>query len=182
MKHALRNLIYILLLAIAGCGPDEYVPPEPKLPPATQVGANTFGCRIDGKVLIPDAIGCFAIPPIRALEVYHENSFRFGNYTLLHLSARNCLNGLQLGFEKIDADSVGTYTFDSAFCDVQYCEQAYASSSKGDFYTLGSGEITITRLDTSLKIISGTFWFNLTNGTKTMPVRDGRFDIKYPYP
>ena len=48
MKH---TLLLALLLLFIGCSSDSN--PEDGLPPATQTGANTFGCLIDGKLLVP---------------------------------------------------------------------------------------------------------------------------------
>lgn len=44
-----------------------------------------------------------------------------------------------------------------------------------------SGKITITRFDTVAHIISGTFSGKLKarNGTKELPITDGRFDINW---
>ena len=48
-------LIGCVLLA-AGCKPSPKVEPAIELPPETQVGANTFGCRFNGKAWIPQDV------------------------------------------------------------------------------------------------------------------------------
>ena len=45
---------------------------------------------------------------------------------------------------------------------------------------LNNGNLTITKADSVLKIISGTFNFDLpTDFCDTLKITDGRFDIKY---
>jgi hypothetical protein len=75
-----KLLIFSLsFFLIQGCSPsdDEFIP---TLPPISQTGANTFGCFIDGKLLVPrDGSGStlgsdrgmrfFAFPPDR---LYNE--------------------------------------------------------------------------------------------------------------
>jgi hypothetical protein len=42
------------------------------------------------------------------------------------------------------------------------------------------GELKLSKVDVSNKIISGTFWFNIkTDFCDTLKITDGRFDIKY---
>ena len=61
----------------------------------------------------------------------------------------------------------------------------YVAINLGDinrYYTnaINSGELNITKLDESKKIISGTFWFDAVNKTgEKVEVREGRFDLKY---
>ena len=47
--------------------------------------------------------------------------------------------------------------------------------------SLNTGAITITKFDTINHIVSGTFYFKakLEDGTETVNVTDGRFDISY---
>ena len=57
-----KILIFLTILSLVGCSKDDTTPPEPALllPTETQTGANTFGCLINGKLLIPrDGTGTF---------------------------------------------------------------------------------------------------------------------------
>ena len=53
----MKNLIIILItaLALSSCDKDDDKPKTEleKLPPATQIGANTFGCLLDGQAFLP---------------------------------------------------------------------------------------------------------------------------------
>ena len=53
-----KILIFLTILSLVGCSKDDTTPPEPALllPPETQTGANTFGCLINGKLLIHEMV------------------------------------------------------------------------------------------------------------------------------
>ncbi|MEO7801559.1 MAG: hypothetical protein ABIR81_06155 [Ginsengibacter sp.] len=46
-------LIFCFFLITASCKKNNTPTDEDQLPPATQTGANTFGCLINGKVWLP---------------------------------------------------------------------------------------------------------------------------------
>ncbi|MDD3005482.1 hypothetical protein [Flavobacterium sp.] len=68
-------LFFISLFAMSACSKNDETL-EDQLPPATTIGANTAGCLIDGKVLIPkngsQAIGG---SPAYGLNYYYGNNF-----------------------------------------------------------------------------------------------------------
>jgi hypothetical protein len=49
----MKNIITVLLLSLLTSCSEDSNNPEAQLPPITQTGENTFGCLIDGKLLIP---------------------------------------------------------------------------------------------------------------------------------
>jgi len=53
----MKNLLFLFttLLALISCSKDDNKPTNPtdQLPPATQIGANTAGCLLDGKAFLP---------------------------------------------------------------------------------------------------------------------------------
>lgn len=53
MKFFCISLLAMLLLA-ANCKKPKHENPIDQLPPETQIGANTFGCLVDGKAFIPN--------------------------------------------------------------------------------------------------------------------------------
>ena len=58
----------------------------------------------------------------------------------------------------------------------------YALNSNNNYYTnlIKTGELTITRVDLSNSIISGTFWFDAINSEgEVVEIREGRFDWNY---
>ena len=69
MKHLFLKVtvLFFITITISCINKDD---PEDQLPPITQTGANTFGCIINGKVLIPkDGIG---VPQPKGLFVTHR--------------------------------------------------------------------------------------------------------------
>jgi len=44
-------LFFAIVLTLCGCNNDDNN--NETLPPATQIGANTAGCLVDGEILIP---------------------------------------------------------------------------------------------------------------------------------
>lgn len=74
----MKTLIYILsFITLTACNKDDNTEtPQDQLPPITTTGANTAGCIINGKVLIPkngsQAIGG---PPIYGLNLVGGNNF-----------------------------------------------------------------------------------------------------------
>ena len=72
----MKNLIFLFatLFTLSCCSKDNNTVDD-KLPPITQTGANTAGCIINGKVLIPkNGVSSFAGTPY-GLEFYSGNDF-----------------------------------------------------------------------------------------------------------
>jgi len=91
---------------------------------------------------------------------------------------------IRTGFVELQANQ--TYTLNKNFDDDgDYVGGgAYRPNTldNGEYYTTSSitGELTITRVDTSNSIISGTFWFDAINAEgEVVEIRDGRFDYVY---
>ncbi len=151
------------------------------LPPATDTGANTFGCLVNGKVFLPQKrIGSMSIP----LQCGYQNVD--GNI-FFSLRASDFINKISTGFN-LDSISInGPSTF------------KYSAPSKGNAYSIynccnnnsinplytsqigTSGQLIFTRFDTLYQIASGTFWYDAvdTASRDTIHIRDGRFDVHF---
>ena len=146
-----------------------------KLPPATQKGANTFGFLLNGKVWLPKT------PFLKSSEKLHISYYPNNNGGTLSISAKRYFdNG---GFQSISISSsnitsVGVYpiAIDKAviyYYDTNSCEYHWNDNSKMQ------GTLTITKLDLTNYIISGTFVFKLEKeGCPTINATQGRFDMK----
>ena len=176
----MKNIISFLIFAIAlnSCNKDnDPKPTNPidQLPPATQTGANTFGCLLDGEVFKPSTI------PGNRLDCVYQY-VDGGYYFSLQANRRDPNNNLiALGcstqnlqiFEgqtyqlkdRIDGNAYGKY-----FLNIEF---TYTN-------TFENGELKITKLDSINNIVSGTFWFNISDflGNKH-EIREGRFDIQF---
>ena len=178
-----NNTLWLLLLALcsifAACKKDR--PPKTeleKLPPATQTGANTFGCLLNGQVWIPkdnygQATFKLDVDPTYGNGVFAISAVRYdGNG-----------NGVFFGFSfgSIASTTGGTYNLSQqnvnfSISDIKLlC--SYDSNTPGIYKT---GSFTITRYDLTNRIFSGTFDFAVYNQGcgDTLHFTNGRFDKK----
>lgn len=165
---------------------------DEKLPKATQTGANTFGCKIDGKSWIPDGThDLFVSIPALSASIYQWQGTR--NF---HLSARKDPSGFKKTDETYDdlyfditlPATAGELRIDKTcnscgiYCPYNSIRFAVKVSPYGECYitdSLHPGKIHFTRIDTLNRIVSGTFEFRAIdkNTGKTINVTDGRFDV-----
>lgn len=181
-------LLTTLLALAGGCKKDD---PEPisTLPPATQTGANTFGCLLNGEAWLPGGYRNMGGQE-RKFTVYYPNKGQFkGEFTLTGRRVGTGYNEeIQLALNAVD--HAGTYLINveavpypsalpwldqGVYRTYKPTTREYITSSKR------TGSLTITRLDTVAHVIAGTFSFTAEElgGTSTVNVTDGRFDINY---
>jgi len=171
MKSLYLHII-LLLLTCAACK-DGALAPKEQLPPATQEGRNTFGCLVNGEVWVPNIS---INPSIHRLTGYFSEGY-------FYLRANRTKEGKRqsFGLDHKYIDSIGIYSLEPTID--QPIIQVFFKDSE-DRYDTDSvatpGELNISYLDTSKRIISGTFYFDAINEAgKVMEIRDGRFDLKY---
>ena len=75
-------LLPLVVFLVASCTLIDALKPVPTaLPPETQTGANTFGCLVDGKLLVPYSDDSGYEPLIKELQSPYGGLFRArGNY------------------------------------------------------------------------------------------------------
>jgi len=173
-------LLLCLIFCMSSCKKED------PLPAATQNGANTFGCKINGKAWIPDGGGGFSgIKPVTGgyqgtyisdpakCNVYVRS--RKSDKTVVHLFIREvCVKGVY------DLNSnTGTW-------DVQQRPLSYGLyiDSDGNYYITDvnhTGKVIVTHADTTNGVVSGRFEFTAINYVlnKVVTVTDGRFDIDF---
>jgi hypothetical protein len=171
-----KTLIFITSISffpfLSGCSlfePDDAwlkpIPPSNTLPPITQTGANTFGCKVNGQVWLPTTVwvdyqnGGMVID---AKNLYSPEStiiITIGNYTIT---------------------GNGSYKFGSS---TTYLSKGLYRYNGSRYYTDSTyeGWLNISRLDSVNSIISGTFSFmgKDVNTGEVVNVTEGRFDNKY---
>ncbi len=177
----MRNLLLILLttFTLSCCDKDNDQPKTEleKLPPATQIGAQTFGCLIDGKAFAPPKFGT------NAPNAFYQ--FVGGAYTLginaatgggTELRGINigCLDALLMSesnyilLEKSPPNYFGQFTI--------YGGIILNSTTSVNL----PGNLIITRFDPTNFIISGTFAFSVLNDNgNEIKITNGRFDMQY---
>lgn len=176
MKHFLLLVPLALLL---GCKKNEPAAarPEDQLPPATQTGANTFGCLLNGQPWTPQGYSGTS-----NYSVYYDPNYRKGTLNVATYKYQpgdnNSRQDMILFSDSIKA--VGTYSL-----TIPNHQEAlfYGSVGQCEFHQNGThyrrGTLTITRLDLQAGIIAGTFAFTLYKpGCDSVRVTNGRFDKK----
>ena len=152
---------------------------EDTLPPATQTGAGTFGCRINGKVYVPKGnSGTGAPNPKVQYDLDLNGKPYLSIQTFQYPTQLN--SGVFIGFNSLQ--TIGYYSLKDSFSYL-----IGATSTNGNCSNISSNPTTFTRgggiisrLDIQNRIISGTFNFKFkTAECDTVFVSDGRFDIKF---
>lgn len=176
MKKAF--IISLLFLSFLSCKKE-----VTELPPATQTGANTFGLKLNGEMWIPR--GFAGLPDNDKLIAR-----LLGN--VLIVTAQDLSSSpTETEFELRIFGVTGTGTY-SLNTNTSYPSGPtnYGYHVKRRFNPLDewitsatqTGSVSITRLDTTAHIVSGTFQFNaqnLVNAAQTISVTEGRFDVRY---
>ncbi len=149
---------------------------EQKLPAATNKGANTLGCYINGKPFSPN-LGLSFGGSDRAL---------YGGYTsganTLSIDARNTVQEPKrsISITLHNPIGVGEYRLDDPNNICLYEE--WPPSKRFSSAVTTKGKVVITRDDRINFILSGTFEFTATNVSdpnETVSITSGRFDISY---
>lgn len=172
-----NSKILLLLILISGsflCCKKE------RLTKATQNGANTFSCKIDGKVFVAKVV--YSVPTMPGLSAsYSLNTKKFEIYAIEPRDKSE--NGLtrDVNIEIYDPKQ-GTNLLNSK----DLGQVVISEYNQLDRYYLTSntinGSVTITKFDTSTHVISGSFSFRATHRTNPnsiIKITDGRFDITY---
>ncbi len=152
------------------------------LPAATQEGANTFGCKVNGETWIPNGgSGFMGYRPIEG-GFYGITNSQIGIYLRAHSKdgsmIRIFLNDYKIGTYQLNQDTnimpFTTYPKDYALYGINE-GKLFVTNSKM------SGTVKILRSGPNIDgILSGTFSFTASNSstpTQTFRVTDGRFDI-----
>lgn len=179
MKKLIIPLFIALLVLcmMSGCKkPKGGVEPQddPELPPKTQTGANTFGCRVNGVAWLPKG-SPFTTPRLTA---WYDPTYRNGTLNVTaNLVTNQGIESIVLGSDSLK--STGTYPLtrpnkqEAMFYGIRNECQFYQGASHERI-----GTMIITKLDLQNYIVSGTFEFTLRKPECTVVVTNGRFDIK----
>jgi hypothetical protein len=181
-------LFFMTFFLLASCSKDN--PTSSQLPPETQVGANTFGCIINGQVFYPrDGTSTLFNPGGKGLilwgapggnreyneiEIRNLQDAKPANSMIIHLQG---LNQIGIG-EYIWHDSNFQSSIDGLMQNYVYAKIYNPSVNGWQYYGSyeNSGKVTITKYN---NIISGNFSgkLKLMNGTQELEILNGRFDI-----
>jgi len=186
MKTTQYIFLICLLSLFASCKKDppaEPEPTEPVMPPATQIGANTFGCYIDGELFVAnDGESVVSLPAVsgsfnestKMLSIQGSRELeRTSEFTTSDDVRFSCIvdNGVNEYFQYVEIEEyVGYSSFGVLPCTYYHNKN-------------GKGICRITHLDEEKNIISGTFYMDLINPDceedTLIKITDGRFDFRY---
>jgi len=178
MKKVILFLTLIFILSC--CNKDDNTPTNPidQLPQATQIGANTAGCLVNGEAFLPNN---GSVVPLNCNYLNGEDfSLKISN------KISNNLFTVLISQYNTPLQAGQTYPLNTLFgVDTktgEYFINTSPSPSPNYFSTTPTitGELTITHHDFSNAFLSGTFWFDAINSNgEIIEVREGRFDMEY---
>ena len=155
---------------------------EPQLPPETTIGAMTFGCRIDGKVFVPqDGRG----RPGLYVQYVNLGNVPDGGWHL-NIPAFNYQStpnkGVSIATDSLALEEGVSYDFKTTKGNANAFYLENTTQGVDIFPKLDDekGILFIKKFDQINHIISATFSFVGTNvnGLK-VNITEGRFDIRY---
>lgn len=178
MKNTFSLLLLFSLFTIVIGSKCRKESDEPQLPPETQTGAMTFGCKINGKIFVPrDGSG----KPGLFVQYVNMGTGPGGGW-YLNIPAVDWkstpIEGVSITTDSLLVQVGNIYEFKSSKGNAQafYSKEIEYPKLDND-----NGELRITKHDQQNRILSGTFFFtgtNISTGEK-VSVTDGRFDIRY---
>jgi hypothetical protein len=175
MKTKTYTLLLAALLGLSQCKKKDVAPVD-QLPAATQTGANTIGCLVNGQVWTPAGYNGSSNYTVSYDPAFKLGTLNIAAYRYANSQAKQELIGV---FSDSLLPSTGRYKLRTS----GYHGAVFANGPTGCFYnSTGAadycrGELIITRLDRAVGIISGTFEFTLAKpGCDTVRITQGRFD------
>lgn len=177
MKYFLISLISILVFSACKKNKSHT---QDQLPPATQVGANTFGCKINGKVFVPKGYDGTGRPNPHIIYDIGLDGKPYLFIETHKYANNNSIGGVDITF--FELTNVGNYLINDKF-RLSVGSQEFLGNcgiSISDTTVKRSGGGVISRLDLANRVISGTFDCKFKRiDCDTVFITDGRFDIKF---
>ena len=178
MKMTSIHLVLFFGILTASCSKENTCDdPIDCLPPITQIGANTAGCLVDGKLFMPGGQGLNTGPVFKAQYNFSEN-----DESVFGLSIRNLTSGgskmmlIRIRNKKLFEGEIYELKSESSNSFGSYNDRFNVFVTKDEH----GGELIISRIDMEKRIVSGTFWFDAVNNDgEVVQIRNGRFDVLF---
>lgn len=182
-------ILFFLVTSLSCCDKDDDKPIAEidKLPPPTQIGANTAGCLVNGESFLPNNQ---SVQPLVCNYLDGQNfslgisNKKNGIYYKVYIYIGN--TNLQVGQTYQLSNEI-----DSKFGEY-YIQYPLPNFYELHYKTKSSviGELKITHHDFDNATISGTFWYDAkfdyaynfdgnVNQEEIFQIREGRFDMEY---
>lgn len=172
----MKSLLFLfaLSLTLSSCNKDD---DTKRLPPATQTGAGTFACYVNGKPFVDTSGGYFnCFYQLVDGEYYFSISGNDDDINPISISLGTRKKTISEGETLELSDDMDGNALGGAFFKTTPTDGLSSSTN-----SLHVGQLTITKLDFENHIVSGIFSFDvkhpLTN--ETIQIRDGRFDTLF---
>ena len=169
MRHVLIAASIVLLIA-ASCKKE-----ADKLPSATQTGANTFGCLVNGKAWVPSGRGAFS-------GVNPTSGGFFGDVdSTISIYVSAYAENDEITIYLKNTVAVGTSIFPYAVLrEASYGLYKILYDSEYTTDSIHTGTVNITHSDLNAGIVSGSFEMQVyqKNTGKIINITKGRFDYK----
>ena len=194
MKTKLLILVTMVMQLLVSCSKEDSSSCEDYLPAITTTGANTFGCCINGNLLIPrDGTGTFGGSD-SGFTTWGDPT---GNNQYSEIDIKDYKSertaSLRLHIQGLDQNGVGDYIInesngyneiDGLFQTNLHCRIFNTQTNSYQYYRSyqNSGTLKITRFDFTNRIYSGTFSCSVKNSSNPndiIEIINGRFDIKW---
>jgi len=180
LMKKLRMVLFVTLTScslLSSCKKDNARGEQ--LPPATQIGANTFGCLINGKVFIPKGY----TNPYPNYRVFVDPGYN-NNFDIRTYSYQNNVE-TDVGFSSFGIDAIGYYVVQNGgliYPDSRQNINSEVCNFTSSTNNYKNGFLKITRFDLQAGVIAGEFEWNLFDSTiscDTIRITRGRFDTKF---
>ena len=176
----MKNILIILvIIVISSCERDSNSSignPIEELPPATQTGERTFGCLVNGQAFVHNdgVMNCFyqLIDGEFYFGIQGKDGEKNPSSVSLGTNKKEILQGMTYQLvEESEGNATGAAFFRTSTTDGE-------GATTNSIFT---GELTITKLDFTTNIVSGTFWFDVQHPItgETVEIREGRFDSHF---
>lgn len=182
-------LLFIGLLSLTlapSCKKEKKVDQLSLLPAATQTGANTFGCLVNGIAFIPKKDNnLFHSAPAALSSSYNYDLGKKGY--VFGIDARHYTDNQNATLVGFATDSLkiseGATLILSKSSTPGFASGGYLSATSNyNTSDYATGQLTITHLDTIKQIVSGIFNFKAVDRAgDTVRITNGRFDVHYTF-
>ena len=182
MQRIYITILVIIVTIAAACKKNNHTITDPNnvpgLPLATQIGANPFGCLVNGVPWVPQGFG-----GTNNLSIDYDPGFNNG---IFNIAARNFLSvngervvvGIRDSLNFIKPPQKYHLSNSSLFRAI-FMNECITESWKSDVQVF-SGSLTINTLNRQSNIIAGTFEFHMIKDfCDTVKITQGRFDFKF---
>lgn len=184
MQRIYITVLVILVSITTACKKNSNNNPDniPGLPPATQSGANTFGCLVNGVAWVPEGYGGGSPNLSIDYDPGIDNGY-FSIYAKKILPPPNISSSIRLGIldsMNFRSTPIKIMISNNSKGYINYSIIGRCFLNPFETTTTAFGEIIIAKHDKQLRIISGTFQANLSKvGCDTIKITNGRFDFKF---